>query len=98
MGECEPPPGAFGTAAHGPRPGSPAALADRRDERRQRRTAVAAQRASGTTAQGAPLGQQQIESPHVLTVRPKPLRLRVRSAPKRARAGRPGHARGRRAS
>ncbi len=98
LNEREPPPRALGTSTYRPWPRRSAPLAHGWHEPRQRGETLGADALSRHVADSAALGQEEIECPHAPNVRAKCVRLRVRSAPKRARAGRPGRARGRRAS
>jgi hypothetical protein len=101
--ERQPPARALRAAAHGPGPGGSATLAHGRNEPGQRAPARGAERATWQVADRAPLGQHQIEHVHASDATPTRVttscRVRVRSAtPRRARGGRPGHARDRPAS
>lgn len=98
LGECEPPTCALRAPADRPRPWCAAALAHRRDEAGQRGATRDAQPRPGDVAHCTSLGKEQIERPHPPRVRVEVSHPRVRSAPRRAHAGRPVHARGRPAS
>jgi hypothetical protein len=87
--------GALRTTSNGPRTWRAAALADRSHEPDERRAARIAQRPARCPADRAALGEKEVQRPHVSTVRTKLSRLRVRSAPRRARGGRPLHVRDR---
>jgi hypothetical protein len=75
--EREPAPRAFGTPANRPRPWSPTALANRRNEANECSATDGTQRATGECAYRAPLREEHVECAHTTTVRRKLQRLRA---------------------
>lgn len=82
--EGEPPPGALSAATDRPRPGRPAALAERRHEGDELRCAARAERAARPCARGASLREDEIGQAHDATVGGRCARKRATSCRMRA--------------